>query len=91
MLAAATRIESLVESQPGVARLRPSARRWSNTEYAAHVRDALLTIRDRLVLGLIEEEPSFQSLYRDKRVTWADMPPTLPVPCYRSCMQPPIC
>lgn len=68
--AAATRIESLVESLPGIAQQRPSADRWSNTEYAGHVRDVFLTIHDRLVLGLIEDEPRFQYLYRDER---ADM------------------
>jgi hypothetical protein len=47
---------------------RPSPERWSVIEYGAHVRDVLLTIRDRLVIGLVEDNPTFQSLYRDQRV-----------------------
>ena len=37
-------------------------------EYGAHVRDVLLTIRDRLVIGLVEDNPGFKSLWRDERV-----------------------
>ena len=49
--------------------VRPSQGRWSNLEYTAHVRDVLPTIRDRLVLGLVEDNPEFKSLYRDERIS----------------------
>lgn len=45
---------------------RPSPDRWSANEYAAHVRDVLLTIRDRLVIGLVEDNPRFKPVYRDE-------------------------
>ena len=48
--------------------MRPSAQRWSATQYAAHVRDVLLTLRDRLVIGVVEDNPSFKPMYRDERV-----------------------
>jgi DinB superfamily len=47
---------------------RPIGDRWSAVEYAAHVRDVLLTIRDRLVIGLVEDNPGFKPLYRDERI-----------------------
>lgn len=37
-------------------------------EYAAHVRDVLLHVRDRLVIALVEDDPEFKPLYRDERV-----------------------
>jgi hypothetical protein len=48
---------------------RPTAQRWSAVEYAAHVRDVLLTIRDRLVIGLVEDNPGFKPLYREERIS----------------------
>ena len=48
---------------------RPASDRWSALEYAAHVRDVLITIRDRLVIGLVENNPGFKPMYRDERVT----------------------
>jgi hypothetical protein len=47
---------------------RPAPERWTMLEYAGHVRDVLLHVRDRLVIGLVEEHPSFKPLYRDERV-----------------------
>ena len=38
-------------------------------EYGAHVRDVLLTVRDRLVIGLVEENPGFKPLYREERIS----------------------
>ncbi len=54
--------------EPALVVRRPSIDRWSALEYAAHVRDVLLTIRDRLVLGLVEDNPGFKPLYRDERI-----------------------
>ncbi len=63
-----TAIAAQLIAEPDKAVLRPSPRRWSMLEYGAHVRDVLLTIRDRLVIGLVEDNPGFKSLWRDKRV-----------------------
>ncbi len=48
---------------------RPVPDRWSALEYAAHVRDVLLTVRDRLVIGLVEDRPHFEPMYRDERLS----------------------
>lgn len=37
---------------------RPDADRWSAVEYAAHIRDVTLNLRDRIVMGLAVEVPS---------------------------------
>jgi DNA segregation ATPase FtsK/SpoIIIE, S-DNA-T family len=37
-------------------------------EYAGHVRDGLLVLRDRFVVGLVEDNPDFKPMYRDHRV-----------------------
>jgi S-DNA-T family DNA segregation ATPase FtsK/SpoIIIE len=47
---------------------RPAPEVWSPLEYGAHVRDALMNLRDRVVVGLAEDTPSFKPLYRDLRV-----------------------
>lgn len=65
---AAEAIGAELRHSDDIAGIRPAAGRWSNTEYGAHVRDVFLLIRDRLVIGMLEEEPSFNSLYRDERV-----------------------
>lgn len=60
---------------------RPAPDRWSALEYAAHVRDVLLHVRDRLVIGLSEDNPEFKPLYREERVDFglyaADTPPVV--------------
>jgi ketosteroid isomerase-like protein len=47
---------------------RPAPEVWSTLEYAAHVRDVLYHVRDRIVIGLAEDSPDFKPLYRDVRV-----------------------
>lgn len=59
---------ALLRAAPENSLEHPSASRWSMVEYAAHVRDVLLTMRDRLVIGLVEDNPSFKPLYRDQRI-----------------------
>jgi DinB superfamily len=60
-------LAALLAAGPPVT-VRPSPGRWSVLEYAAHVRDVLLHVRDRLVFALVEDNPSFKPLYRDERV-----------------------
>jgi hypothetical protein len=50
-------------------RLDPPA--WSPLEYLCHVRDLFLIQRDRAVLALIEDGPSFPRMYRDERADLA--------------------
>ena len=66
--AGTTDIAALIVADPERSALRPSPERWSATQYAAHVRDVLNTIRDRLVIGLVEDNPTFNAMYRDERV-----------------------
>ncbi len=47
---------------------RPDPAVWSALEYVCHVRDVLLVQRDRAVLALVEDRPSFARMYRDERV-----------------------
>lgn len=69
VLAAARSIaEILVTTDDDIATRRPRPERWSAVEYAAHARDVMLIIRDRLVVGLVEKEPGFTPAYRDERV-----------------------
>ena len=37
-------------------------------EYGAHVRDVLLVLRDRIVVGVVVDNPGFTPMYRDERV-----------------------
>lgn len=47
---------------------RPRPGRWSTVEYAAHVRDAALNLRDRMILALAEDAPRPPSMYPAQRV-----------------------
>jgi hypothetical protein len=66
--AGTARIAELLGQAPDASAVRPSAQRWSAMEYAGHVRDVLTMLRDRLVVGLVEDDPSFKPMYRDERV-----------------------
>ena len=52
-------------------RRRPEQDVWSALEYGCHVRDTLLCQRERPYLTLVEEEPSFTPMYRDRRAALA--------------------
>ncbi len=67
-IAGSLAIAAMLVGEPVRSLQRPSAQRWSMMEYGAHVRDVLLTVRDRLVIGLVEEHPDFKPLYRDERI-----------------------
>jgi len=69
-VAAAREISDLLREATTAALVRPEPERWSAVEYGAHVRDVMLTIRDRLVIGLVEDNPDFKPLYRDQRFDW---------------------
>jgi DinB superfamily len=66
--AGTARIAALIVADPARSAVRPTAQRWSATQYAAHVRDVLQTLRDRMVIGIVEDNPSFKPMYRDERV-----------------------
>ena len=71
----ATRLSSLAEAWVGVLELedarldeRPSPSRWSVLEYAAHVRDVLLSVRERIMTAAILDDFTGVALHRDERV-----------------------
>jgi hypothetical protein len=61
----------LLDGDVAPLRRRPAPEVWSTLEYSCHVRDVLLAQRERLYLTLVEDEPSFASIYRDHRVVLA--------------------
>jgi hypothetical protein len=71
----ATRMSGAVESFVNVMRAagndvatRPSEQRWSILEYGGHLRDVILSIRERVVLASVLEVPVGTPIFRDERV-----------------------
>ncbi|MFZ1062442.1 MAG: DinB family protein [Acidimicrobiales bacterium] len=60
-------VELLVTSA-SIATRRPAPDRWSILEYAAHMRDVFMSIRERIVRACIEENSVGSPIYRDERV-----------------------
>jgi len=52
-------------------RMRPAPDVWSAIEYACHVRDVWLVQRDRAILALVEDTPSYPRMFRDERTDLA--------------------
>jgi DNA segregation ATPase FtsK/SpoIIIE, S-DNA-T family len=67
--AAATVADLLSRPQLADAVLRrPEPAVWSALEYGGHLRDVCLAQRDRALLALVVDAPSFAPMYRDERV-----------------------
>ena len=71
----ATRMSSSVESlvdlivKAGpIASRRPNEERWSILEYGGHLRDVILSVRERIVLASILDTPVGQPIFRDERI-----------------------
>lgn len=60
-------IELLTAYEDRVVRVRPDVATWSALEYVCHVRDLLLVQRERILLALVEDTPTFTPMYRDRR------------------------
>jgi DinB superfamily len=58
----------LVRSRDLDCTTRPASARWSILEYAGHVRDVLLTTRERMILASVEDTPVPAPMYREHRV-----------------------
>ena len=65
---AALAIAAHLEAAGGVALRRPEPGRWSMLEYAGHVRDVIINLRDRIILGAVEDNPEPKRMYADDRV-----------------------
>lgn len=66
--AAASSFASLIESAGSRAGARPSPERWSALEYGAHLRDVLISIRERIIAASVVDEPTGSAIHRDERV-----------------------
>ena len=60
-------VAELVQQESNWTR-RPSDQRWSTREYACHVRDVLLSLRERLILASVLDHPTGTAIYRDDRI-----------------------
>jgi hypothetical protein len=48
--------------------IRPIPERWTILEYGGHLRDVLLSIRERVILASIVDVPTGTPIYRDERI-----------------------
>jgi hypothetical protein len=51
-------------------RRRATRDQWTPLEYAGHVRDILLVQRERVLLALVDDVPTFVPMHRDERVAF---------------------
>lgn len=58
----------VIEVAGEMALVRPEQNRWSIVEYASHLRDVLISIRERSILASIVDEPTGTPIFRDERV-----------------------
>jgi hypothetical protein len=68
MRSAVTSILSVIERAGASAGIRPRTDRWSILEYGGHLRDALLSARERVILTSILDHPVGTPIYRDERI-----------------------
>ncbi|MCU1390610.1 MAG: segregation ATPase FtsK/SpoIIIE, family [Ilumatobacteraceae bacterium] len=47
---------------------RPEPTTWSTIEYACHARDVLFNLRDRIINGLAEDNPTPKPMFNDVRM-----------------------
>lgn len=66
--AAAREIGAHLDAARAVASRRAEPARWSMLEYGAHVRDVIINLRDRIILGAVEQNPEPKRMYADDRV-----------------------
>lgn len=58
----------VLRANPAAMSVRPSPDRWSGVEYSCHVRDVCWNLRDRIVLGAVEDVPTPHGLHTDDRI-----------------------
>ncbi len=59
---------ALLARDDAIVSVRPSNERWSIAEYAGHVRDVLLTVRERMIAATIVDRPTGLPIFREERV-----------------------
>ena len=63
-----TAFVGVIEQAGEMALVRPKENRWSIVEYAAHLRDVLLSMRERTILASVLDNPTGTPIFRDERV-----------------------
>ncbi len=58
----------VIEAAGEISLLRPEVERWSIVEYAAHLRDVLLNLRERIILASVADNPVGVAIHRDESV-----------------------
>ncbi|MET0323994.1 MAG: DinB family protein [Ilumatobacteraceae bacterium] len=66
--AAALAIAAQLDAAGAVTTQRPAPDRWSMLEYGGHVRDVILNLRERIILGAVEDNPVPKPMYGTARV-----------------------
>jgi len=61
-------VARLTSSSGDALRRRPAPEVWSPLEYAAHVRDVLEVQRERVMVALLHDAPTFEPMGREERV-----------------------
>jgi S-DNA-T family DNA segregation ATPase FtsK/SpoIIIE len=59
--------EEVAGESDAVVRCRPAPAVWSPLEYCCHLRDVLITQRERVVRVLVEERPTMLPMHREER------------------------
>ena len=62
------RFGDVIEQSGEAALIRPTDVRWSIVEYAGHLRDALLSMRERIILASILDTPMGTPIFREERI-----------------------
>ncbi len=62
--------DAVLDGPAAELRTRSAPDVWSPLEYACHVRDVLLTLRERTILALWTDTPTFTPMGRDERVAF---------------------
>lgn len=58
----------VIEAAGEMASVRPEPNRWSIVEYAGHVRDVLISLRERIIVASCVEDGVGTPIHRDERV-----------------------
>lgn len=65
---AVTEFVGVIEESGEMATVRPSPDRWSIVEYAGHLRDVFISLRERLITASVVDHPTGTPIFRDERV-----------------------
>jgi S-DNA-T family DNA segregation ATPase FtsK/SpoIIIE len=65
---AALAIAAQLDAAGDLARRRPEPARWSMLEYGGHVRDVVLNLRERIIVGAVEDNPVPKPMHGSARI-----------------------